>query len=274
MKIRILEKIPKKFEFKESLLIHSEVLQALGEIPDSTFDLVFADPPYFLSNDGFSVKSGKSVSVNKGDWDKSQGFENEIDFHESWIRECLRVLKPNGSIVISGTYHSIYKCGFLLQKLGCRIVNDISWFKPNGAPALAGRNFTASHETLIWASKGPKAKHTFNYLVSKSWEVENDSIYRTGKQMRSVWSIPSTPKREKSHGVHPTQKPFELLRRVVAICSKEGDLVLDPFCGSGTTGVASCLLNRRFVGIDLEKEFLELSAKRMRSADEDYAKYL
>jgi site-specific DNA-methyltransferase (adenine-specific) len=274
MKIKILKKLPKQFNFKDNLLIHSEVLQAISEIPDSTFDLVFADPPYFLSNDGFSIKSGKAVSVNKGEWDKSQGFENEIQFHESWIKECLRVLKPNGSIVISGTYHSIYKCGYLLQKLGCRIVNDISWFKPNGAPALAGRNFTASHETLIWASKGPKSKHTFNYKVSKAWEVDNDSIHRSGKQMRSVWSIPSTPKREKTHGVHPTQKPFELLRRVVAMCSKEGDLVLDPFCGSGTTGVASCLLNRRFVGIDLEKEFLELSAKRMRSANEDYAKYL
>ncbi len=274
MEIQIVEDPSVELPGDKNLLINSDVIRALKLLPSETFELIFADPPYFLSNDGFSIKSGKAVSVNKGEWDKSQGFENEIEFHEAWIAECLRVLKPNGSIVISGTYHSIYKCGYLLQKMGCRIVNDISWFKPNGAPALAGRNFTASHETLIWASKSQKAKHTFNYSISKNWEVDNDSIYRVGKQMRSVWSIPSTPKREKTHGVHPTQKPFELLRRIVAMCSNEGDSVLDPFCGSGTTGVASCLLNRRFVGIDLEREFLELSANRMRSANEDYAKYL
>ena len=219
-------------------LIHADVLDALQEIPTESVDFIFADPPYFLSNDGFTVKSGKAVSVNKGAWDKSFGFDPEMDFHMAWISECLRVLKPNGTIAISGTYHSIYKCGFLLQKLDCRIINDITWFKPNGAPALAGRNFTASHETIVWASKGKKAKHVFNYTISKNWEVENDKIYSKGKQMRSVWSIPSTPKREKLQGNHPTQKPLELLRRLVSMCTNEGDTVLDPFCGSGTTGVA------------------------------------
>ena len=250
-------------------LIHGDALVALKEINDASVDFVFADPPYFLSNDGFTVKSGKAVSVNKGTWDKSQGFESEISFHESWISECLRVLKPNGTIAISGTYHSIYKCGFLLQKMDCRIVNDITWFKPNGAPALAGRNFTASHETILWASKGQKAKHTFNYVQSRDWEVGNDSIYRRGKQMRSVWSIPTTPKREKAFGNHPTQKPLELLKRLIALCTSEGDLVLDPFCGSGTTGVACVLLGRNFIGIDLDQSYLELTAKRIESVDED-----
>ena len=250
-------------------LIHGDALVALKEMNDASVDFVFADPPYFLSNDGFTVKSGKAVSVNKGTWDKSQGFESEISFHESWISECLRVLKPNGTIAISGTYHSIYKCGFLLQKMDCRIVNDITWFKPNGAPALAGRNFTASHETILWASKGQKAKHTFNYVQSRDWEVGNDSIYRRGKQMRSVWSIPTTPKREKSFGNHPTQKPLELLKRLIALCTSEGDLVLDPFCGSGTTGVACVLLGRNFIGIDLDQSYLELTAKRIESVDED-----
>jgi site-specific DNA-methyltransferase (adenine-specific) len=194
-----------------------------------------------------------------------------MDFHEAWISECLRVLKPNGTIAISGTYHSIYKCGFLLQKLDCRIVNDITWFKPNGAPALAGRNFTASHETILWASKGKKAKHVFNYAISKNWEVENDKLYSKGKQMRSVWSIPSTPKREKLEGSHPTQKPLELLRRLVAMCTNEGDTVLDPFCGSGTTGVACVLLQRNFIGIDLDQSYLDLSAKRMKAVHEDNA---
>lgn len=253
-------------------LRNGDVLQELAKIPDESFDFVFADPPYFLSNDGFTVQSGKSVSVNKGTWDKSEGFENETNFHHAWISECLRVLKPNGTIAVSGTYHSIYKCGFLLQQLDCRIINDIVWFKPNGSPALAGRNFTASHETVIWASKGKSVKHTFNYQVSKNWNVSNDLIYREGKQMRSVWSIPTTPKREKTNGAHPTQKPLELLRRLISMCTNEGDLVLDPFCGSGTTGVACALLNRNFVGIDLDQDFLNLALKRIESVYEDNPK--
>jgi site-specific DNA-methyltransferase (adenine-specific) len=264
------KKIAKKVAKPTKKLINADVMVGLKKIKSESIDFVFADPPYFLSNNGFTVKSGKAVSVNKGEWDKSYGFDNEIAFHEAWIKECLRVLKPNGTIAISGTYHSIYKCGFLLQKLNCRIINDIAWFKPNGAPALAGRNFTASHETILWASKGKKVKHVFNYQVSKKWEVSNDKIHNKGKQMRSVWSIPSTPKREKKHGVHPTQKPIEVLMRLVAMCSNETDTVLDPFCGSGTTGVACVLLERNFIGIDLDKGYLELTSKRMKKAHEDY----
>jgi site-specific DNA-methyltransferase (adenine-specific) len=250
-------------------LINSDALEALSDLSKESIDFVFADPPYFLSNDGFTVKSGKAVSVNKGSWDKSEGFESEITFHESWIAECLRVLKPNGTIAISGTYHSIYKCGYLLQQLDCRIINDITWFKPNGAPALAGRNFTASHETILWASKGQQAKHTFNYSLSRDWEIGNDLIYRRGKQMRSVWSIPTTPKREKVFGNHPTQKPLELMRRLIALCTLEGDTVLDPFCGSGTTGVACVSLGRNFLGIDLDQSYLDLATKRIESVYED-----
>jgi site-specific DNA-methyltransferase (adenine-specific) len=252
-------------------LINGDAIKVINEIETASVDFVFADPPYFLSNDGFTVKSGKAISVNKGDWDKSAGFESEIAFHESWITECLRVLKSNGTIAISGTYHSIYKCGFLLQKLDCRIINDITWFKPNGAPALAGRNFTASHETILWASKGQKAKHTFNYGHSRDWDVSNDLIYRRGKQMRSVWSIPTTPKREKVFGNHPTQKPLELMKRLIAMCTLEGDTVLDPFCGSGSTGVACVSLGRNFLGIDLDQSFLELATKRIESAYEDHS---
>lgn len=256
---------------KKYQLIQGDALEILATLPSESVDFVFADPPYFLSNDGFTVKSGKAVSVNKGDWDKSLGFSSEIEFHERWITECLRLLKPNGTIAISGTYHSIYKCGFLLQKLNCRIINDITWFKPNGAPALAGRNFTASHETVLWASKTQKAKHTFNYTLSRNWEVSNDLIYRNGKQMRSVWSIPTTPKREKSLGQHPTQKPLELLKRLVALCTIEGDAVLDPFCGSGTTGVACASLGRNFIGIDLDTDFLKLSEQRIEAVYENHA---
>lgn len=251
-------------------LIHADVLEAMATIDNESVDFVFADPPYFLSNDGFTVKSGKSVSVNKGEWDKSSGFIQDVDFHRKWIAECLRVLKPNGTLAISGTYHSIYKCGFILQEMEARIINELIWFKPNGAPALAGRNFTASHETLIWAAKSQKSKHVFNYADSKSWVSPQDKLLNSGKQMRSVWSIPTTPKREKLNGIHPTQKPLELLRRMVALCSEKGDLVLDPFCGSGTTAIACLELGRNFIGIDLDEGHLELARKRIAGLNETH----
>jgi site-specific DNA-methyltransferase (adenine-specific) len=249
-------------------LLREDALTALAKMEAQSVDLIFADPPYFLSNGGFTVRSGKMASVNKADWDSSQGFEQEVEFHRAWIKESLRLLKKNGSMVISGTYHSIYKCGYIAQELGARIVNDISWFKPNGAPALAGRNFTASHETLLWVTQGASSKHTFNYELSKTWSAPNDVLRREGKQMRSVWSIPTTPAREKLMGKHPTQKPIELLDRVVSLCSNEGDLVLDPFCGSGTTGVVCAVRKRKFIGIDLDDQYLELAELRIRRAHE------
>jgi site-specific DNA-methyltransferase (adenine-specific) len=244
-------------------LIHGDALEVLKTLETESVDLVFADPPYFLSNDGFTVKSGRMVSVNKGVWDKSAGVTTDFEFHRNWISECLRVLKPDGSIFISGTYHSIYQCGFALQINQCRIVNEIIWFKPNGAPALGGRNFTASHESIIWATKSKSSKHTFNYGDSKNWPVGTDLIRREGKQMRSVWAIPSTPSREKTEGKHPTQKPIELLSRIVLLASNSGDTVLDPFCGSGTTGVVSVANGRTFIGIELDEDFIQLSKARM-----------
>lgn len=249
-------------------LIAADAVQALRDIQEGSVDFVFADPPYFLSNDGMSIKSGKAVSVNKGHWDRSSGFQSDLEFHRAWIRESLRVLSPSGTIAISGTYHSIYQCGFLLQEFGSRIINEIIWFKPNGPPALARRNFTASHETIIWASKDKQAKHHFDHATASEWLSETDILKRPSKQMRSVWSIPSTPKREKSFGSHPTQKPLELLRRFVAICSRPGDVVLDPFCGSGTTGVAALELGRSFIGIDICEEFIALAQNRLGAARE------
>jgi site-specific DNA-methyltransferase (adenine-specific) len=249
--------------------LHCEdALVALRTMKAESIDLVFADPPYFLSNDGFTVKSGQMASVNKGEWDRSLGFQEELEFHKAWIQECLRVLKPTGSLFISGTYHSIYKCGFLLQSLGARIVNDLVWFKPNGAPALAGRNFTASHETLIWATKSKNAKHFFDYAGSKKWVDSRDKLLNPGKQMRSVWSIPTTPAREKLIGSHPTQKPIALLERIITLCSEPAATVLDPFCGSGTTGVVSVTHGRRFIGIDLDPDYINLSRGRISEAYE------
>lgn len=238
-------------------------LKLLKEIPSGKIDMIFADPPYNLSNGGFTVHAGKRVSVHKGDWDKSMGFEEDLHFHMLWIKECKRILKPNGTIWISGTYHSIYRCGYALEVNGYHILNDIAWFKPNGAPNLSGRYFTASHETLIWARKDKKAKHTYNYKLMREgdWH-KKDFIKKDGKQMRSVWSIPTPAPYEKKHGKHPTQKPIALLERVILSSTNKKDLILDPFTGSSTTGIVANKLGRRFAGIDNDKKFLDLSVKR------------
>ncbi len=234
-----------------------DVLEILDKIPNESIDLIFADPPYNLSNDGFTCHAGKRVSVNKGEWDRSKGIDEDFEFHYKWIKACKRILKSNGTIWISGTYHSIYSCGFALLKQGWHIINDICWYKPNAAPNLACRMFTASHETLIWAKKNKNAKHYFNYELMKNGDWREDRLKNPGKQMRSVWAI-NTPKlSEKKFGKHPTQKPELLLTRIILASTKENDLVLDPFCGSGTTGVVAVRYNRRFVGIDLEKNYLE-----------------
>jgi len=240
-------------------LYQGDMLEILDRnIADHSVDLIFADPPYNLSNDGFTCKGGRMVSVNKGDWDKSSGPEADYEFHRNWINACHRKLKPGGTIWISGTYHSIYQCGFALQMGGWHILNEVSWFKPNASPNLSCRMFTASHETLIWARTAKKDKHVYNYQTMKQgdWH-EGDIIKKDGKQMRSVWSIPLTKKTEKRHGKHPTQKPEALLKRIILAASNPGDMVLDPFCGSGTTGVVALRHGRKFIGIDLDNKFLE-----------------
>jgi len=245
---------------KNVRLYNGDVVETLNALPNECIDLIFADPPYNLSNGGFTCHAGKRVSVNKGKWDTSNGIEEDFDFHFKWIQACKRVLKPNGSLWISGTYHSIYACGFALQKQGWHLINDICWFKPNAAPNLACRMFTASHETLLWARKDKKAKHYFNYELVKNGNWNRDFIKKPNKQMRSVWAI-STPKNgEKKYGKHPTQKPEALLERVIRACSQENDIILDPFCGSATTGVVALKNNRKFVGIDAAKEYLDKMA--------------
>jgi site-specific DNA-methyltransferase (adenine-specific) len=241
-------------------LIHGDVLESMAALPDQSVDMVFADPPYNLSNDGYTCHAGKRVSVNKGKWDKSQGIEKDFEFHYNWIEACHRILKPAGTLWISGTYHSIYACGFALQKQGWHLINDVCWFKPNAAPNLACRMFTASHETLLWAKKDKKAKHIFNYDLMKNGEWPNDQIKKEGKQMRSVWAIGTPKGNEKRYGKHPTQKPELLLDRVILASSNEGDTILDPFCGSGTTGVSALKYHRKFIGIDADKEYLKTIA--------------
>lgn len=218
------------------------------------FDMIFADPPYFLSNGGISVQSGKQVSVNKGKWDKSQGFEKDNEFNRAWISLCRDKLRPEGTIWISGTYHNIFSVAQMLNELDFRILNVITWAKTNPPPNLSCRFFTHSTEFIIWARKDKKKAHYFNYELMKQ--------INGGTQMRDVWSLPAIAKWEKSCGKHPTQKPLPLLGRIILASTKPDAWILDPFSGSATTGIAANILGRRYLGLEQEEEFLELSKQR------------
>jgi len=240
-------------------LYNGDCFEILKKIKSKSVNMVFADPPYFLSGGGISCHSGKQVSVNKGDWDEGLSPEEKLKFNRRWIRMCKRVLTDDGSIWISGTYHNIYSIGVALELEGFSIINNITWQKPNPAPNLACRCFTHSTETVIWArkviSKKKKGNHCFNYLDMK--EQNNN------KQMKDVWLLPLPSKKEKLSGKHPTQKPLSLLNRIIQASTKEGDVILDPFNGSGTTGISAVSLNRKYIGIEREKEYCELTMKRL-----------
>ncbi|MBR4689074.1 MAG: site-specific DNA-methyltransferase [Bacteroidales bacterium] len=226
---------------------------------DFKFDMIFADPPYFLSNGGISVQSGKMVSVNKGDWDKSQGFEKDNEFNYHWLKLCREKLKENGTIWISGTYHNIFSVAQMLNELNYKILNCVTWAKTNPPPNLSCKYFTHSTEFIIWARKEKKVTHYFNYELMK--EING------GTQMRDVWNLPAIAPWEKSCGKHPTQKPLALLSRIILASTKHDAWILDPFCGSGTTGIAANLLSRRFLGIEQEKSFLNISVNRRKEID-------
>ncbi len=252
------------FQENDFILYHGDALKILDQFDINKFDLIYVDPPYFLSNDGITCSSGKMVSVNKGDWDKSKGFEEDVKFIDTWLKACKKVLKENGTIWVSGTLHIIYKVGYLLEKNEFNIINSIVWYKPNAPPNLSCKYFTHSHEIVLWARNSKKSQHTFNYEKMKIWNNPKDKLKNKDKQMRSVWSIPLIPKEEKEFGKHPTQKPMELLNRIISASSKEGDYILDPFVGSGTTGIVCSILNRKFIGIDSNKEYLEVAIKRFK----------
>jgi site-specific DNA-methyltransferase (adenine-specific) len=236
-------------------LYQGDALELLRQAKSEMFDLIFADPPYFLSNDGITCQAGKMVSVNKGVWDKATTFEEIHKFNLEWLRQCHRLLKPNGSIWVTGTSHNIYSVGYALQTLGYKILNDIAWYKVNPPPNLSCRYFTHATETILWARRTPKARHTFNYDEMKR---ENRN-----KQMQSLWSITPPAAREKRYGKHPTQKPEALLDRIIRASSNPHDIVLDPFCGSGTTGAVCARLGRRFIGIDLILSYLNIAIARL-----------
>ena len=247
-------------------IYHQDTFEGMKTFPDNSFDMIFADPPYMISNVGTSCQNGKLTSINKGKWDWHKSVDENFEFHKRWLKECQRLLKEDGTLWVSGTYHSIHPCGFAMQQLGIHILNDIIWFKPNASPNLSCKYFTASHESLLWARKNKKAKHYFNYDAMKNGDFPTDALKKPAHQMRSVWMIPATPPAEKKFGRHPTQKPLALLERIITASTKEGALILDPFMGSGTTGVAAVKLNRHFVGIDNNAEYCRLAEERIKDA--------
>lgn len=224
------------------------------------FDMIFADPPYFLSNGGISVQSGKVVCVDKGDWDKGGTPEHVDAFNRAWIGECREKLKDNGTIWVSGTYHNIFSIANVLTEKGFKILNVVTWAKTNPPPNISCRYFTHSTEFVIWARKSAKVPHYYNYDVMR--HVNGD------RQMTDVWHLPAIARWEKTCGKHPTQKPLALLARIVLASTESGAWILDPFTGSSTTGIAANLLGRRFLGIDKEAEFLVLSRNRRKEMEQ------
>ena len=243
------------FESDNFKLIYNDIFKVIKKFEDKSIDMIFADPPYFLSGNGITCSGGKMVSVNKGEWDKALSIKEKHKFNKKWIRECYRILKDNGTIWISGTLHNIYSIGMALEEERFKIINNITWQKTNPPPNLACKTFTHSTETILWAKKNLKnIKYTFNYTLMK--EINNN------KQMKDVWTTSLTKPSEKKCGKHPTQKPLEILDKIILASTKEKDLILDPFCGSSTTGISAVRLNRRYIGIDNEKEYIEISKKR------------
>ena len=235
-----------------------DALRLLTYIPDNTIDCVWTDPPYMLSNDGITCVAGRMVSVNKGEWDRSRGLEADHEFNLEWTAQCHRVLKPTGTLWVSGTLHIYPSVGMALLSNGFRLLNDIIWEKPNPPPNLGRRTFTHSTEVVLWASKAPKGsrhKYTFNYAEMRQ---ENG-----GKQMKTVWRFQSAGRDEKRFGKHPTQKPVVLIDRCLRASTNPGDIVLDPFAGTASTGVAAQRIGRRFIGIEVEQEYLDIGARRM-----------
>ena len=242
-------------------ILLGDCMKRLVEIEDNSIDTIFADPPYFLSNGGISVQSGRQVCVDKGNWDKGGTPEYIYEFNYQWLSLCRSKLKDNGTIWISGTHHNIHVVMRCLQELGYKVLNTITWQKTDPPPNLSCRYFNFSTELIIWARKWEKKPHKFNYETMKQLNGE--------RQMTDVWRIPAVGSWEKQQGKHPTQKPLRLLYRIILAATDEGDTILDPFSGSGTTGIAANLLGRNYIGIEQDKFFCELSQSRRRAIEDE-----
>ena len=237
---------------------HGDAIAFLDSLEPNSVDCIWTDPPYLLSNDGVTCVAGKRVPVAKGDWDRSEGIERDHELNLAWLGACHRVLKPTGAIWVTGTAHVYLSVGMAMLQLGFRILNDITWEKPNPPPNLGCRCFAHSTETILWATKAPKGsphKHTFHYRVMRE---ENG-----GKQMKTVWRFTAPGKAEKQFGKHPTQKPIALIDRCLRASTNPGDLVVDPFAGSGATAVAAHRLDRRFLVNEREDEYVEMMVRRL-----------
>lgn len=259
------------YQTDNSILYQNNCISIMNQLDACSIDAVLTDPPYFLSNGGITVSNGKMVMNQKGSWDQSSGFKKDVEFNRSWLIAVKRVLKPGGNIMITGSHHNIHIVGYLLQELGFKIHNTITWVKMASPPNLACKTLTHKHEMIIWASK--LGKNTFNYKLLKDGDFPEDKFKNPGKQMIDVWDIGRPKKEELIYGKHPTQKPLSLFQRMVLMTTNEGDTILDPFCGSGVTCVAAAKNNRKSIGIDkdefdstLSKEsgkYLNIAIKRL-----------
>ncbi|MDP8232909.1 MAG: site-specific DNA-methyltransferase [Candidatus Zophobacter franzmannii] len=247
-----------KSKDQDFVLLQGDVFSILSQF-DFKFDMIFADPPYFLSNGGKTINSGKIVSVNKGKWDKLQGYKDINAFNKEWLSQVRDKMKDDATIWISGTLHNIFSIGQILNELDYHILNIITWEKTNPPPNFSCRFFTHSTEFIIWARKKAKTPHHYNYQLMKE--------LNQGKQMKDVWRMSAINRWEKSCGKHPTQKPLSVLTRLILASTKKDAWILDPFSGSSTTGIAANLCNRRFVGIEKEEEYLKLSINRRKELD-------
>ena len=249
------------FKFSNKIL-NGDCLEELKKIPDKTFDLVFADPPYNMQI-GEKLKRPDNSKVHgvNDKWDQFLNFNHYDEFSKEWLKQCKRILKDNGSMWVIGTYHNIFRLGYHIQNLNYWILNDVIWRKNNPMPNFKGTRFTNAHETLIWASKSKKSKYTFNY---QSLKCLNDDL-----QMRSDWTLPicNGKERLKKNGkkIHSTQKPEALLHRIILATTNKGDLICDPFIGTGTSAVVAKKLGRKFFGIEKDKKYFSAANKRLDS---------
>lgn len=236
------------------MLYNDDCIKIMKTFPDKCIDMIFADPPYFLSNNGKSIHSGKIVSVNKGDWDKKENYEDVDTFTFNWLSQCVRIMKDGATIWVSGTQHNIFDVQRNMNKLGLKTINIIIWHKIDPPPLIYKNKFKFSYEFIIWASKGKNK--TFNY--DEMFSINNE-------EMHDVWNLPAVQMSEKKFGYHPTQKPECLLERIIKSSTKPSDIVLDPFMGSGTTPFVAKKLKRRFIGIEKENKYFLISKMRIKS---------
>lgn len=238
------------------MLYQGDCIAVMKNLEEKTIDLIFADPPYFLSNGGLSIKSGEIVSVNKGEWDKKENYKDVEEFTHEWLKESHRILKNSGTIWVTGTYHNIFDIEKTMKKIGFKIINIIVWHKADPPPLIYKNKFRFSYEFIIWAKKG--SRYTFNYeLMTKADK----------KEMEDVWTLPAVQNSEKTFGYHPTQKPERLLRRIIMSSSSKGDTVLDPFMGSGTTCYVAKKIGRSYVGIEKEEKYFSIAKRRIESIE-------